>query len=115
LLKAGFAKGEADMVIRDAARPSEYDRVGHLGDSFGKVFASDWNHNKNEAMILLSAYLYELREGHLLSDKIEPPIRLDEVLEGLEPALVEEFGDYDEVITKARREFRRFYVSDPNK
>jgi hypothetical protein len=113
-LKVGFAKGEADELIREVADAPADDRVDHLGDPFGLVFAWVWNKDKDEAMMLLSDYLAELRLHHLLADKINPPIRLDEVLSGLEPALPPGFADYDEVVTKARRELRRYYGADPN-
>jgi hypothetical protein len=113
-LKAGFVKGEADWVMREVVDMPADDRVFHLGDPFGRVFAWVWNDDKDVAMILLSDYLAELREGHLLAEKIDPPIRLDEVLRGLRLALPFGFSDYDEVVTKARREVRRYYGADPN-
>lgn len=113
-LKAGFVKGAADWVIRRVADMPADDRVPHLGDNFGRVFAWIWNDDKDLAMILLSDYLAELREGHLLADEIDPPIRLDEVLSGLRLALPFGFSDYDQVVTMARREVRRYYGADPN-
>jgi hypothetical protein len=113
-LKAGFVKGGADWVMREAVDMPADDRVLHLGDPFGRVFAWVWNDDKDVAMMLLSDYLAELREGHLLADKIDPPISLDEVLSGLRLALPSGFSDYDEVVTKARREVRRYYGADPN-
>lgn len=113
-LKAGFVKGEADWLMREVVDMPADDRVLHLGDPFGRVFAWVWNDDKDTAMMMLSDYLSELREGHLLADKVNPPIRLDEVLRGLRPALPFGFSDYDEVVTKARREVRRYFGADPN-
>jgi hypothetical protein len=113
-LLAGFVKGEADWLMREVVESSEDHRVLHLGDPFGRVFAWVWNDDKDAAVSMLSNYLAELREGHLLANQIDPPIRLDEVLGGLRPALPHGFADYDEVVTKARREVRRHYGADPN-
>jgi hypothetical protein len=66
-LKAGFVKGEADWVMREAVDMPADDRVSHLGDPFGRVFAWVWNDDKDVAMMLLSDYMAELREGHLLA------------------------------------------------
>jgi hypothetical protein len=49
-----------------------------------------------------------------LSYEIDPPIRLDEVLVGLRLALPWGFDDYNEVVTMARRDVRRYMGSDPN-
>jgi hypothetical protein len=114
-LKDGFVKGEADWLMREVVESSGDDRVLHLGDPFGRVFAWVWNDDKDDAVRMLSDYLAELREGHLLASQIDPPIRLDEVLGGLRLALPRGFSDYDEVVTKARREIRRYYGEDPNK
>ena len=71
-LKAGFVKGAADWVMRRIERMPADDRIPHLGDHFGRVFAWIWNQDKDQAMILLSDYLGELREAHLLADQIDP-------------------------------------------
>jgi hypothetical protein len=113
-LKAGFVKGAADWAIRRLERMPANNRIPHLGDHFGRVFAWIWNHDKDQAMILLSDYLGELREAHLLADKIDPPIRLDEILRGLRPALPLGFNDYDEVVSMAHRDIRKYYGEDPN-
>jgi len=73
-----------------------------------------WSRSKDQAMILLADYLGELRECHLLADQIDPPIRLDEILRGLRLALPFGFSGYNEVVTMARREVRRYYGEDPN-
>src|SRR5262249_55667209 len=89
-------------------------RIPHLGDNFGRVFAWTWNYDRDQAIILLSDYLGELRECHLLADYIDPPIRLDEVLRGLRLALPFGFSDYNEVVAMARRDVRKYYGEDPN-
>jgi hypothetical protein len=114
-LKAGFVKGVADSVIRDALEAESADhRIFHLGDNFGRVFAFVWSHDKDSAMLLLADFLGALREGHALADQVKPPLRLDEILRGLRRALPSGFSDYDEVVTMARRQVREYYGADPN-
>jgi hypothetical protein len=50
-------------------------------------------------MVLLSDLLGNLHEGHVLASEVNPPIRLEEILQGLRAALPCGFADYDEVVT----------------
>ena len=109
-LKGGFITRWADWAAQQVKGNAE-DRIEHVGDLFGRVFAWVWSRDRDQAMIVLADYLARLREGH---PEIEPPIRLDEILEGLRLALPFGFDDYSEVVTMARREVRKYYGADPN-
>ena len=49
-----------------------------------------------------------------MAKNINPPIRLDEVLDALRLALPNGFDDYDAVIAKARRDVKGYYGGNPN-
>ena len=102
-----MAEWAAEQVEVDAEH-----RLFHLGDPFGTAFAWVWSYDKDEAMIMLADYLAALRGS--LTEEIDPPIRLDEVLRALRLALPSRFNDYDEVVTMARLKVRKYYGADPN-
>ncbi len=64
-------------------------------------------------MFFLADYLAALRDHNPVAD-LSPPVRLDEVLCGLRLALPDGFGDYDQIVSKARRDVKGYYGGDPN-
>jgi hypothetical protein len=54
------------------------------------------------AVILVADYIAELRAHGPGAPEVDPPISLDEVLNGLRIALPSGFRDYDEVVDAAR-------------
>jgi hypothetical protein len=115
-LKAGFVVRSADSLTgqlgENAAHAGPEHRVLHPGDPFGRVFAWVWDDDQDQAMVLLADYLASLRQGR--GADIDPPVRLDEVLAGLSPALPHAFTDYPAVVAKARRDVPGYYGLDPN-
>jgi hypothetical protein len=115
-LKAGFTANSADWLIHQILhdKPAAANRVLHLGDPFGRVFAWVWEDDPDQAMVLLGDFLADLRNHHPRAGDINPPIRLDEVLSGLRLALPHDFDDYPAVVAKARRDVQGYYGPDPN-
>ena len=113
LLESGFTAHMAAWAA-DEVRVDAKNRIMHLGDPFGTVFAWVWSYDKDEAMIMLADYLAALRGSEPLVGAIDPPIRLDEVLKALRLALPSRFSDYDEVVNMARLKVRKYYGADPN-
>lgn len=113
LLNAGFTAHMAAWAAEQVEVDAKY-RILHLGDPFGTVFAWVWSYDKDEAMIMLADYMAALRGFEPLVGSIDPPIRLDEVLRALRPALPSRFSDYDEVVAMARLKVRKYYGADPN-
>jgi hypothetical protein len=103
-LLAGFVAGEAVRTLQSLDTHGARPTLVHLRDSFGRVFAWAWEQDHTMAMILLADYLAELRVHGPGAPEVEPPIRLDEVLNGLRIAVPEGFTDYDEVVNAARNE-----------
>ena len=60
-LLAGFAAGSAARTLKSIKTRKTRPKILHPGDSFGRVFAWVWKHDRNRAMILLADYLAELR------------------------------------------------------
>ncbi len=112
-LKSAFAAHSAEWVTRQIQDEPQHRKIMHLGDPFGRVFAWVWNDDPDQAMILLADMLAVLRDHNPVAD-LNPPVRLDEVLHGLRPALPHDFRDYDQVVAKARREVQGYYGGDPN-
>lgn len=83
--------------------------VLHPGDAFGDVLAWVWEHDRTQAMIMLADYLAELRNHGTGAADVDPPVSLDEVLNGLRIALPSGFADRDEVLEVARNEVPEFY------
>ena len=113
LLESGFTAHMAAWAA-EQVRVDAKNRILHLGDPFGTAFAWVWSYDKDEAMIMLADYLAALRGSEPLVGAIDPPIRLDEVLRALRPALPSRFSDYDEVVSMARLKVRKYYGADPN-
>jgi hypothetical protein len=115
-LKAGFNASSADWLIRNVLhdRPGQSPRVLHPGDPFGRVFAWVWRDDPDQAILLLADYMADLRDHHPRAADIDPPLRLDEVLNGLRLALPHDFDDYQAVVSKARSEVPGYYGADPN-
>jgi hypothetical protein len=113
LLKGGFTAHMAAWAA-EQVRVDAKNRILHLGDPFGTAFAWVWSYDKDEAMIMLADYLAALRGSEPLVGATDPPIRLDEVLRALRPALPSRFSDYDEVVKMARLKVRKYYGADPN-
>jgi hypothetical protein len=107
--RTGFVEAEADYVKREIAEMSAEERILPIGTLFGRVFAWVWNRDHDDAIMMLADFLRQLMGG-----EVDPPIRLDEVLGDLRSALPRDFSDYDEVVTKARREVRNYLGVDPN-
>jgi hypothetical protein len=112
-VRSGFIASEADRLVQRFYEMPD-DRVAHLGDPFGQVFAWIWSRNRDEVMLVLADYLADIRH-HPRIEEIDPPITFDEILKGLRPALPHDFPDYDIVIEKARHDVRSYYGKDPFK
>lgn len=112
-LTTAFAAHEAESITRQIRDNPQNRDIMHLGDPFGSVFACIWDDDQDGAMLFLADYLTALRNHNPVAD-LNPPIRLDEVLRGLCLALPDGFGDYDQVVSKARRDVRGYYGYDPN-
>lgn len=114
-LKAGFTEHAAEWLSRRLRDGPPGQRMMHLGDPFGRVFAWIWREDPDQAMLLLADYLAVLRDHNPVAD-LDPPVRLDDVLRGLRPALPHDFSeaDYHAVVTRARREVQGYYGADPN-
>jgi hypothetical protein len=107
IIRSGFVESQANIVIKDILEIPYGKREAHPGPLFGRVLAWVWDDDKDSAISLLADYLADLRDPWR-PEKIEPPISLDEVLHGLRLALPTRFGDYDELVTWARRDLRRY-------
>jgi hypothetical protein len=112
-LTSAFATHEAEWLTRQIRDDPQHRNIMHLGDPFGRVFAWIWNDDPDRAMFFLADYLAALRDHNPVAD-LTPPVRLDEVLHGLRLAMPDGFGDYDQVVSKARREVQGYYGGDPN-
>jgi hypothetical protein len=108
-LLAGFVAGTAARTLQSIDACSTRPALVHPGDSFGRVFAWAWEQDPTMAMILLADYLAELRDHGPGAPDVDPPISLDEVLDGLRVALPDGFTEYEQVEEAAREQAPSFY------
>jgi len=112
-LTAGFVADTAALLVRHMN--DDPPRITLLGTPFGRVFAWAWSHDRDEAMIILSDLLANVRNEQEETGKGDADrVRLDEILRALPLCLPAKFADYREVVRMARKEVREYLGSDPN-
>ena len=112
-LRIGFTTGQATHNLDFARNAEPRPDVFHPGDSFGRVFAWVWRFDRAEAAQLLADYLADMRDHGPGASDIDPPVTLDEILDGLRYALPHGFTEYDEIVAFARRKVPGLY-GDPD-
>lgn len=112
-LIAGCAVRTADQITRDPS--SVRDRAIHIGDPAGRVLGWLWTSRQTRrAMQFLADLIAELRNHH--PERIEPRLRLTDVLNGLQFAMPNDFPEEEltALITRAAREVPLYYGSNPD-
>ncbi|MDN5917940.1 MAG: hypothetical protein L0I76_23070 [Pseudonocardia sp.] len=102
-LLASFIGNHARHLVNTWRREGRTGGFAHPGDSFGRVLAWAWDTNPDRAVALIAEFLNEVNS---LADNygLAPALSLDELLYGIDAALLPGFTGDAALIARARRE-----------
>ena len=110
-LRAGFVSSTARSIVSYmSGNPPE---INDLGSAFGRIFVWVWRNDKDDAMLLLSDLLGAIQDAQEAAGQ-DRLARLDDILRALPICLPEDFDDYRDLVSMARKEVQAYFGEDPN-
>jgi hypothetical protein len=70
-------------TLRDASGEYTPGTAVHPGDTFGSVIAWLWHTSPDEVALVLTDYISQIHKWDDLAADQSPPVRLDDILDGL--------------------------------